>query len=99
MTAEIANTVAAVTPQIELATDFLLSAAGTGAPALARTELRHAFARGDFELARYWRAVRDLTTERLADEGRLGHEYGDTNRPMVDNVIEVDFIRGKLAGA
>ena len=41
-----------MTPQVELATEFLLSSAGPGAPALARIELRHAFARGDFPLAR-----------------------------------------------
>ena len=54
-------------PQIELATDFLISTAGMEAPALADEEFRNAFRGGNFDLAEYWRAVRDRTNMRRAE--------------------------------
>lgn len=75
--------------QIEIATEFLLSAVGPGAPELANAELRRAFRGGDFDQTRYWRAVKDRSIQRLVDQGLLeGPAKGDG-----DNVIYADFSR------
>lgn len=75
--------------QIKIATDFLLSAVGPGAPELANEELRRAFRGGDFDQTRYWRAVKDRSIQRLVDEGLL-----ESPARSDDNVIHVDFGRG-----
>lgn len=73
--------------QIEIATEFLLSAVGPGAPDLANEELRRAFRGGDFDQTRYWRAVKDRSIRRLIAEGLLeGPAKGEGN-----NVIYADF--------
>ena len=78
--------------QIEMATDFLLSAAGEDAPLLAREELRDAFRNGNFDLARYWRAIHERSSALLA-----GRRY-DTGEAKLDlqgqdNVVHVNFGR------
>lgn len=73
--------------QIEIATEFLLSAVGPGAPDLANEELRRAFRGGDFDQTRYWRAVKERSIRRLIDAGLLeGPARGGGN-----NVIHADF--------
>lgn len=75
--------------QIEIATEFLLSAVGPGAPDLANEELRRAFRGGDFDQTRYWRAVKDRSIRRLIDEGLLeGPAVGEGEG---NNVIYADF--------
>lgn len=81
--------------QIEIATEFLLSAVGPGAPDLANDELRRAFRGGDFDQTRYWRAVKDRSIQRLVDEGLLEGPA----RTQGDNVIYADFGRDSAAKA
>lgn len=81
--------------QIDIATEFLLSAVGPGAPDLANEELRRAFRGGDFDQTRYWRAVKDRSIQRLVKAGLLeGPAPRDGN-----NVIHADFGLGRTAGS
>lgn len=84
-------------PQIELATDFLISTAGMEAPALADEEFRNAFRDGNFDLAEYWRAVRDRSNARLAiAASAFTHGPAEAAERLItpkneDNVVFVDF--------
>ena len=73
--------------QIDIATEFLLSAVGPGAPDLANEELRRAFRGGDFDQTRYWRAVKDRSIQRLVKAGLLESPAPTDG----DNVIRADF--------
>lgn len=81
--------------QIDIATEFLLSAVGPGAPELANEELRRAFRGGDFAQTRYWRAVKDRSIERLVKAGII-----DSPRQSEgDNVIHADFGLSRTANS
>lgn len=73
--------------QIDIATEFLLSAVGPGAPELANEELRRAFRGGDFAQTRYWRAVKDRSIQHLVEAGLIECPP----RSEGDNVIHADF--------